>query len=63
MTNCPNCGAPFRHGVCDYCGTEMYGTSSNELAIDVLRCDIIYDTEKAKLFTMYNGSLIEIGTL
>ena len=22
MTNCPNCGAPFRWGKCEYCGTE-----------------------------------------
>ena len=22
MTNCVNCGAPLKNGVCEYCGTE-----------------------------------------
>lgn len=22
-TNCPNCGAPYKNGVCEHCGTEQ----------------------------------------
>jgi len=25
IIQCPNCGAPFRGNVCDYCGTQLIG--------------------------------------
>lgn len=30
-TNCPNCGAPLKNGLCEYCGTKVQ--AANELDI------------------------------
>lgn len=31
MTNCPNCGHPFRNGKCEYCGTELPRKIASEI--------------------------------
>lgn len=30
-TNCPNCGAPLKNGICEYCGTEVDPGAKREL--------------------------------
>ena len=68
-TNCPNCGAPFHGGRCDYCGTEHPGTirSSLEITPECIRIDcseINFFAEDAfvgrtpRLATMYRGEYI-----
>lgn len=33
-TNCPNCGAPHKGGVCEYCGTEQQPKTESYLHIN-----------------------------
>ena len=46
MTNCPNCGAPIKSSVCEYCGTR-FDLSQNTAfpQINIIRedrpCDIL----------------------
>lgn len=34
MTNCPNCGAPIRRTVCEYCGTPFVDHKSQTANTD-----------------------------
>ena len=33
-TNCPNCGAPLKDGICQYCGTEKAKNVESYITID-----------------------------
>ena len=42
MTNCPNCGAPLKRSMCEYCGTESPKRMTSEMQMTAssisLRC-------------------------
>lgn len=42
-TNCPNCGAPMKNGICEYCGTEKQtpGESYIEITAGHIRIGVI----------------------
>ena len=42
MTNCPNCGAPIRRTVCEYCGTPFVDHKS-QTAEDINRIRFVSD--------------------
>ena len=48
-TNCPNCGAPLKNGVCEYCGTEVDPSARREqqreldrLNAELRRAELVY---------------------
>ena len=46
-TNCKNCGAPIKHGKCDYCGTE-YAPLARNMLTGLPQLDFYYQRVKVE---------------
>jgi len=54
ITNCPNCGAPKRGAVCEYCGTHFgryQGRATVEVEPDITT---IYSWDGSYVYTINN---------
>ena len=59
-TNCPNCGAPIKGGMCEYCGTITNDVDSEIARLELEKQSIINQMENQRqttlLMSMLNGN-------